>query len=75
MTKPWKDTEISLSEKHNSHIQLPSPPVVVTPDSAVGTPMEELPDNKEFTGLHSSVNNLVKEDGKPRRRSIGEGLG
>ena len=77
LTKPWKGTEMSLlgAERTGSNkIQLPVPPVIVTVDSAVGTPMGELPDRKELGGLHSS-NNVVVENGKPRRRSIGEGLG
>jgi hypothetical protein len=65
----------SLGDKQ-SHIQLPSPPVIVTmSDSTAGTPMGELPDRKELAGLHSSNNVGQVEEGKPRRRSIGEGLG
>jgi hypothetical protein len=40
--------------------------------SIVGTPLEELVERKEMEDLHSS---MAVEDGKPRRRSIGEGLG
>jgi len=69
LMKPWKETVLG---ERGSHIQLPAPPVIVTVDSAVGTPMGELPDRKEFVGLHSS-NNV--EHGKARRRSLGEGLG
>jgi len=80
LTKPWKETEMALmggGQRGGAHnIQLPAPPVIVTVDSAVGTPMGELPDRKDLGGLHSSTNNVVvSENGKPRRRSIGEGLG
>ena len=78
MSKPWKVTEMALLKKQ--YIQLPAKPGVMTVDSAMGTPVGELPDRTELEGLHSSVgmnnNNLSeKEAGKPRRRSIGEGLG
>jgi len=76
LSKPWKETEMDVLAGKQTHIQLPSPPVIVTvSDSAVGTPMGELPDRKEFAGLHSSNNVGTMEEGKPRRRSIGEGLG
>ena len=38
-------------------------------ESGAGTPLADL---KEFVDLHSSIS--VREDGKPRRRSIGEGM-
>jgi hypothetical protein len=72
--KPWKETEMSVLAERGTHIQLPAPPVIVTVDSAVGTPMGDLPDRKQLAGLHSS-NNVAVENGKARRRSIGEGLG
>ena len=72
--KPWKGTEISVLGERGPHIQLPASPVIVTVDSAVGTPMGDLLDRKEFAGLHSS-NNVAVENGKARRRSLGEGLG
>jgi len=41
--------------------------------SGVRTPLGEMVDRKELDDLNSSTG--VAEDGKPRRRSIGEGLG
>jgi len=75
LSKPWKETEMANLGGKQTHIQLPTPPVIVTiSDSAAGTPMGELPDRYELAELHSSNNVGNVEQGKPRRRSIGEGL-
>jgi hypothetical protein len=54
-------------------IKLPQTPVMTQGEISVGTPLGELVDRKDLADLHSSVG--VKDDRKPRRRSIGEGLG
>ena len=63
------------SLKGVSLIQLPPPTKEgQSGGSGVGTPVAEIVDRKELEELHSSVG-AFKEDGKPRRRSIGEGFG
>jgi len=56
-------------------IQLAPPPKGgQSGESGLATPVAEMVDRKELEELHSSVG-AFKEDRKPRRRSIGEGLG
>lgn len=80
LSKPWEESRLAKSwatdETGVSLINLParsSSAMAGSGESGAGTPLGDLVDRKELEDLHSSVG--VKGDKKPRRRSIGEGLG
>lgn len=73
-----KPIELSGTTKHDvPKIVLPPPRPPSNRDSrsesSTGTPLGELVDKKDLGELHSSIG--YKMDGKPRRRSIGDGSG
>lgn len=79
LSKPWGESRSAKSwvteDTGVSFINLPARPSSAMAgggESGAGTPLGDLVDRKELEDLHSSVG--VKEDRKPRRRSIGEGL-
>jgi hypothetical protein len=76
LSKPWGDLgSVNSWARRESSVPLINLPARVSSsnesggESGADTPLAEL---KEFVDLHSSIS--VREDGKPRRRSIGEGL-
>lgn len=79
LSKPWGESKLAkpwvTEDTGVSFINLPARPSSAMSgggESGAGTPLGDLVDRKELEDLHSSVG--VKEDRKPRRRSIGEGL-
>jgi hypothetical protein len=81
LSKSWQEMSILPQSKAQSPR---TPPRLVLPQqydpnssqgtSTVGTPLAELVDRNELKDLHSG-NAAISEDGRPRKRSIGEHMG